>query len=458
MESHEKIVSIFGEEVSHLHGNLFRIKLKKIKIANQGLSIEDGNLIYGNPRWYKDSKGENQAKGIEKEKMIELRNSIQEDGLENPIRLRITKNEKNVEIINGERRFRCIVDLVEKNLPCWDPKTKKNIPAKDLFDWVECRIEFMDDKTALRVALRPNETSEIIGDLANINLIKILRKSNFDDQEILKTTGKSISWLRETEKIISLDNICLENFKKEKINRTVALRLALIENVEERVKLLDRIKEVAENKHKEKIKQTTEKIKKIEQNQKIAEISENFAKTKGDKNAEEKHAKVAKIHSEKANKVKKDLENLSSQEPIATSKDIEAFENKPLSHKKIKLIYVDLINEIIENEGLCEDGDSYGLDLTLLNALSCVLQEILNGNKDALEVLAEHCAIDYEEEEEELAELAEDEEVIDDEYDEYDDEYDEENDEDWEEAPPELEAEFRDMAMMDETNYEEEFD
>lgn len=465
MESHNKIISIFGEEVNHLHGNLFRIKKDKIKISPKGLSVENGNLIYGNPRWFVNSKGEQQAKGIEKEKMNELKNSIQNDGLENPLRLRVSKNNKTTEIINGERRFRCIQDLVEKDLPCFDSKSGCKKPASEVFEWIDCRIEFMDDKTALRVALRPNETSEIIGDLANLNLVKILKQSNFDDQEIIKTTGKSISWLRETEKIISLDQECLDNFKKEKINRTVALRLALIENVEERISLLDKIKNIAETKHNEKIQKTNEKIQKIEQNQQIAEITANIANKKGDEEKEKKHREIANLQKEKAQKAKKNLEDLENKKTIATSKDIEQIEdvNKPLSHKKIKLIYIDLINEIIENEGLDEDGEQLGLDLNILNSICCVLSEILEGNKNALEVLAEHCAVeqvDASEEDYDNSEEYEDE----DENEEYEDdleyeEYDEgEEDEEWEETPAELEAEFRDMVMMDETNYEEDFD
>jgi hypothetical protein len=67
----DKILAIFGEEVRHLHGNLFRVKREKIKLAKSGLSVEDGELVYGNPRWFTNKKGQPEAKGIEKSKMEE---------------------------------------------------------------------------------------------------------------------------------------------------------------------------------------------------------------------------------------------------------------------------------------------------------------------------------------------------------------------------------------------------
>jgi hypothetical protein len=485
-----EILSIFGDDIEHLHGNLFRIKRDKIKLSKSGICVEDGKLIYGNPRWFVNSKGEKQAKGIEKEKMDELKNSIQEDGLENPIRLRISEDRNFVEIINGERRFRCINDLCEKNIPCFNPETKSRQPADEIYDWIDCRVEFMDDKAALAIALKPNETSETIGDLANINLIKILRESGFDDQEIIKTTGKSVSWLRETDRIISLDETCLEHFKNEKINRTVAIQLALIENAEERIDLLEKIKQVAEKRHVEKINKTSEKINKATQNKEIQEASAKFAKIKGDEVSEEEFNKKAELEKQKIEKAEKEFENLSSKSATATSKDIEKIKiNKPLSHKKIKSIYVDLINKIIENEGFDEEDNSYGLDLKTLESVVGVLSEILSGNKNSIDVLSSHCSLDipeeeYEEEEDseyESEEEAEYEEEEDSEYEseeeaEYEEEedseheseeeaeYEEEEDseheseeeaeyeEDWEdddETPPELEREFRDMAMID---------
>ena len=261
MKSIAKISEIFGEDVEHLHGNLFRVKREKVKLAKPGLKVENGKLVYGNPRWFINKDGEPEAKGIEKSKMEELRNSIQDEGLENPIRLRVKDHPKGdfLEVVNGERRFRCLGELCEKNVPCYEPTGGSQKPASEVYEWIDCRIEFMNDEMALRCALKPNETSEVIGDLASLNVVKTLRDSGFDDQSILNSTGKSVSWLRETEKIISLDEKCLEHFESEKINRKVALRLALIEDANARLEFLERIKEASEIRHAEKVRQSEKK-------------------------------------------------------------------------------------------------------------------------------------------------------------------------------------------------------
>ncbi|NBT57219.1 hypothetical protein EBT16_00385, partial [bacterium] len=110
-----RISSIFGEDVQHLHGNLFRVKRGRIQLSKPGISCEDGQLVYGNPRWHTNKKGEQEARGMDKVGMEELRNSIQDEGLENPIRLRVIEGKKPfLQVINGERRFRCLEELCER--------------------------------------------------------------------------------------------------------------------------------------------------------------------------------------------------------------------------------------------------------------------------------------------------------------------------------------------------------
>ena len=131
MKSIAKICESFGDEVQHLYGNLFRVKRDRIKLAKSGLSVEDGELVYGNPRWFVNSDGKPEAKGIEKAKMDELRNSIQEEGLENPIRLRVSKN--HLEVVNGERRVRCLELLCKNDSLCIDPASGDHKPASEAF-------------------------------------------------------------------------------------------------------------------------------------------------------------------------------------------------------------------------------------------------------------------------------------------------------------------------------------
>jgi hypothetical protein len=431
MKSVDRISEIFGDDVQHLHGNLFRAKRSKIRLAKPGLSVDDGKLVYGNPRWFVNKDGNPEAKGVEKGKMEELSNSIQDEGLENPIRLRVKENGKksHLEVVNGERRFRCLDDLCEKNVPCFHPETGEQTPAGELYEWVDCRIEFMDDEMALRCALKPNETSEIIGDLASINVVKTLRQSGFDDQEILKATGKSISWLRETEKIIGLDDVCLGHFENEKINRQVALHLASIKDAEERIALLEKINESAMARHAEKVAQVDRKISNSSIEQECQETAAHLAEKEGDDDAAEEHKEKAAKAKKRAEDGVKERKKLSQKGSAATSKDVENVTKtaKPLSHNKIQSVYMDLIEQIIAGEGLDENGDSLGINLEMLAAVSGVLSAIMEGNREAMEVLTEHCPLVMDDEE--FSEIADESDDVDPDDDSDDDSDDDDDDE-----------------------------
>lgn len=461
-----KISSIFGDDVQNLHGNLFRVKRSRIRLSKQGIASENGKLVYGNPRWHINRMGEQAAKGMDKAHMDELRNSIQDEGLENPIRLRVVEDGKKsfLEVINGERRFRCVEQLCERNVPCFDSSEEAEKPASEIYEWIDCRIDFMDDKTALRIALKPNATSEIIGEAANIHVVKTLRDSGFDDQEILKLTGKSISWLRETEKIIGLDSTCLEHFEQDKINRTVALHLALVENADERLELLEKIKESAQMRHSQKIKKVEEKKAKAEEEIECEEAAASLAEKYGDEEAAEAHSSKSEKAKKRAKAMEGECKSLASKPAKATSKDLDS--SAPLSHKKIKSLYVDLISSIIEGEGFDEDGNSYGLNLELLAAVGGVLSAVMEGKKDSMDVLVEHCSLVIEDEEIEDSDN-EDDYAVEDSSDDIDEEYEEEEeDEDGDEyyeeedvsdeyeTPMELEKEFEEASVNDEEDFD----
>lgn len=456
------IQKIFGNDVQHLHGNLYRAKRSKIKLARSGLSVENGKLIYGNPRWFLNNNGKPEAKGIETAKMEELRNSIQEEGLENPIRLRVVNSDGNyfLEVVNGERRFRSIDLLCQNNALCFDPESGDYKASQELFDWIDCRIELMDEKTALRVALKPNETSENIGDNANLNVVKILRSAGYDDQEILKATGKSISWLRETEKILNLDDVCLQHHQNDLINRKVALHLADIQDAQERLEILEKIKQAAEKRYSEKVGKIKDQKEKASIDSEIEEASSKLAKNQGDEKSAEIHAKKASASKDVAQKKEDEIAKFSKK---ATSKDLNKIIDKtPLSSNKIEKLYLNVIQSIIESDGFDENGNAYGLNLDALRPILAVLQGIISGQKDIFEILNEHCAISFDEEVQEQIESEEESVEESSEYeedsasDDVDDEYEEDEEEEEEavdyeeEIDGELEREFEnELASMD---------
>jgi len=433
---------VFVEDIVHLHGNLYRVRKDAIRMARAGINVEDGKLIYGNPRWFINKNGEFEARGIDDlPKMEELKNSIKNIGLDNPLRIRpiINEDEQTLEIVNGERRFRCIDELCIENEVCHDSSGEKR-PATEIYEWIECRIEELDDKSALEIALKTNETSEIIGDIANIQVVKVLREAGYDDQDILLATGKSISWLRETDRINSLDKTCLESFQKDHITRKAALQLALIENAEERISVLEKIVNIAKNRHFSKIQELDKKVQEAEDDEIINSSALEVAQSIGDEDQAEELIEASRKSKKKAEKAREEKEKISSKSPKADARDIKKVKTKPLSATKIKSLYIRQIQEVIDSEGFDEDGDTLGIDVTFLSSVLGVLQSIVEGNPEVIEVLQSYFPLEMEELLEETEETEEN--SLEDEDEDEDEKYYLNDDYDEEDTPAELENEF----------------
>ena len=409
-----RIKEAFGSKVEHVSGNMFRVSREIINFAKEGICSVDGKLVYGNPRWFINRDGKPEAKGIERGKMEELKNSIKDRGVDHPIRLRATENSEGeifLEVVNGERRLRAISDLCDSDVNCIDSLSGEMRPSTEVYDQVECRIEFMDDANALCCALQLNETSEIIGDAANINVVKVLRDSGYDEPEILKATGKSLSWLREIDQLIGLDETCLQDYQSEKINKQVALRLALIKDVEERVARLEKIKQVAEERHLEKIRQSQQKVEDALKEAEQAEMDEFEENVERANNGEdEKISKSRKKAKNKVERIKQKLQEISSATVTAKSKDADAAEgsSKPLSHSKIEKKLLRVIRELIDNDGLHEETN---FDVSSLVMIEAILEAILSGNSDIVSILHEHCQVVSDEVDIEASDSDEEEEV-----------------------------------------------
>lgn len=457
------IVAIFGDDVIHLHGNLYRVRRERIRMAKSGLSVEDGKLVYGNPRWFINKSGELEARGIESSKMEELKSSIMNSGLDNPIRVRpVEQGDWYLEIVNGERRFRCIGDLCDAEEKCHSSESGSKLPASEVFEWVDCRIEIMDDKAALGVALKTNETSEVIGDLASLQVVRALRDSGYDDQEILRSTGKSLSWLRETDRIIGLDEVCLDHFEKDQITRKAAIQLALIENAEERLSLLEKIVDIARDRKASRLKALDKKVEKADEDHFVNEANAEIASESGDANKAEVLSAKSKDAKERGAKARDERGKVEGKPPKADARDIKKARGGKSAAKKeetsssgaLVSSYIDLIEQSIHNEGFDDNGDSIGLNLETLASVLGVLSAIVEGEEDVMSVLLSNCPLEIAEEEasdeyeeDSLEEGEEETEKVE------SDELYSEFSEDDEDATPDEEMEFRGAGFN-----EEEFD
>lgn len=446
------VAEMFGEDVRHLHGNLFRVRRSRIRMARAGLAVRDGRLVYGNPRWFMNKEGSPEARGLESSKMEELRLSIQNSGLDNPIRLRpVEGDECFLEVVNGERRFRCIESLCDTDADCHDSAVGDKAPASEVYEWVDCRIEELDDREALGIALKTNETSEVIGDLASIQVVKTLRDAGYDDQDILIATGKSTSWLRETDRIIGLDEVCLGHFESDQITRKAALQLALIENAEDRIAVLESVVDLAKRRHESKLSKLGRNLQKAEAEEEVTAAAAKVAMEIGDEDEASELQANSRKASKKADKAREEHGKASSRPAKADARDVKKVSSpKKAPQPAVSLVaeYLEMIESVIANEGFDSEGDSYGIDLDALTTVCGVVRAIAEGEEEIMDVLATHCPLPMDEE---IAEETDDDEIIDEDSDE-DSEDDEEEmdeeqdsyDEDYEaETPPELEKEFQ---------------
>jgi hypothetical protein len=388
----ENFAELFPGDVEHLHGNLYRVRRNIIQMAANGLEVDDGRIKFGNPRWTKDKNGKLIARALsgtnaDMAKMDELRQSIVEEGLENPLRLRVTDGDDGpiLELVNGERRYRSIDLACGEDILCFDPSTEVEAPASQVYEWVDCRINRMDDKTAVRNSLRPNETGEGIGEGASVAVVKTLRFAGYEDDEIKQMTGKSTTWLRETDELLTLDEATFAALNNEEINRKVALNLARIRDVHSRLNRLEDVRQNLLARVEKKRQMIDESVEEDDAEIEIAGAVRRIAEMDGNQEVAAKAEK--KVIEAKKRKKKKVEEGKSLDNAFATSKDWDATapnsESKPWTINKIEKHWYTPLLAIIRRKGKDEEGNDLGIDLIDAKLVWRVLEAILEGKKEA---------------------------------------------------------------------------
>lgn len=382
--SAEDLSELFGSEnVVRLHGNLYRVKRALINFAEGGVQAEKDDkgkltrIRFGNPRWVKNNKGKPVARGLDKAKMEDLKGSIQDQGLENPLRLRLIENGNDLilQLVNGERRFRSLSALVEEKAECRDPATKSLMPADELYEWVDCRINRMTDEEALEHSMRPNETGESIGDVAALEVVKVLRSVGKGDDEILKFTGKSITWLREADSLLTLDDKTLGALQTDQINRNLALKLTEISDTNKRLERLGQCSQKAIERIAAQEAALAEAAERDESEAEIEAASAALAEAEGDTEAAKTHRRKASGARVRAGKKAAAKQELSSGPKTATSKDWDSTSDetdaaKPLSVAKVEKHWqVDLADIIKRRDDLEIDLEDARLAKLLVDAI-----------------------------------------------------------------------------------------
>lgn len=210
---------------------------------------------------------EQPRKTFEKEPLEELKNSIKQYGLLQPLVVR--KVGGKYEIIAGERRWRAAKEAKIKKVPCI--------------------IKEVDDTQALKLALIENIQRENLNPIEEAQAYKtLIDEYDLTQEEVALALGKSRSYIANTIRLLNLDDEIIEYISEGKITSGHGKVLLGIKDKRERIELA---KGIVENKlnvrETEKIaskakKKVSSKVK-MEKNPIISQIEEGLMRALGTK-------------------------------------------------------------------------------------------------------------------------------------------------------------------------------
>lgn len=404
MESSLKSITIDGKEYELPEGvqsitddGLFWIDFSLITVAEEYDGGEDKDIKFFNPRHLGsytieiDGKKETfHGQGFDKESMRELLEDIQNKGLNYPLlACWAIKDNKivGVRVNDGERRFRCVDRMVDKNEKAWSQAHGQFMPAKEVYSKIICRVKVLNDEESLQEACEVSGTAVPWGAAAQARLIKVLYDKGKGDVEVCKLLRKKPQWVAETYSLNELDELTFNYLLSGKINRSTALRLLKEHpDVKERQSMLTAAWKEAVKRN-EQVKEKLEAaVEKAEADVELAESEVVEAELMG---ADQDEVEAIKEEvEEKQEKVKNRQEALAaSAKPIIKNKDVDRASTKGgkkprrcLRPPKIQK-QLDTINEMIEKD------DETVCTLDTLRVVSKCYKGILDGEMDVVKIL-----------------------------------------------------------------------
>lgn len=390
--------------------NLYVVPFELIRPADkEDQSREDYGWV--NPRHYEDGD-EIAPQGLTDEEMAELLTEIRDDGLIYPLVCRWINVEDDiyVEILDGERRWRCIDSLVAENEICMDG-TGKLRPAQEVYEGILCKVYTANDKEGFQKAYQATNSQVKWGEKANVRAIKHLRRTGATDEEILKLTKKSGQWLREEDKLCNLDDHTFRYYSSSKVNRAVALRMAEIPDLAERHKWVEATYQDAQKADEKRLTKLDGEIARLEDKEEIAEARLAEAEQIGDEDrinnaqgelAEAQEATQSKRR-QKARGAQAKTKNLrqvvnqqngdaQSEEPSTPSTPPPDSVVQPLRAGKIKK-QLETLEALEENGGLNQDGEEI-VPQAALGYVIAGYKAILHGEENIEKVMKRQTKIE----------------------------------------------------------------
>lgn len=202
--------AFFGEDTEEIKEELSKVKNKKVELDSVvELKISDVEPMEGQPRKVFDS-----------EKLQELSDSIKEQGVIQPIL--VVKSKNGYMIVAGERRWRAakIAGL-------------KTIPAiiKDYTDTKKKQVALIEN--IQREDLNVIEVARAIKELMDID--------GYSQAEVSKLTGKNISTVSNTVRLLKLQDKIIDYVLDGKISEGHARTLLALDSKTRQLEIADKI-------------------------------------------------------------------------------------------------------------------------------------------------------------------------------------------------------------------------
>jgi hypothetical protein len=372
---------------------LYMVDWNLIEIAKEvGKGTEEKEFHFFNPRHlgqYEMNKDGDKVEvcfgqGFGKDEMRDLMTDLVQNGVAYPLQayfFALEDGKLKVRVHDGERRYRCLERMIDKDMKVWSRLQKQFAPAKEVYSQVLCRVEIMTEEEAFIRACAISETSVKWGDGANARLVKMLYAKGKSDEEICKMLNKSKPWLAETCTLNELDDYCFNFLLAGNLNRKGALDLAKVKDIKARQTWLAAAWKDALEQHAIAETKKTKLLEKAEANQELADAEVEEAKGKGETPEVVAALEVAAESAAEKTQKRKTIKAASAR-PVVKSRNLQRAGGvlNALRAPKIKKI-VGQVEEMIEKK------DNSVVDLKILEVLKVAYQCILDGEEDVNNVL-----------------------------------------------------------------------
>tara|TARA_Y100000034_G_scaffold67850_1_gene81893 strand:+ start:1000 stop:2325 length:1326 start_codon:yes stop_codon:yes gene_type:complete len=386
-----------ADTVIPIKDDLVRIRVDSLEVAEFAAEAED-NFAFSNPRHFAGARPGIDGKGFDRSSMGELRESIVDTGLQNPLIVRTIGEGDEIchQLIAGERRLRCVRKIKDEDIECYDRENKDYKPGGEVYEYVECRLyPDLSDRDAMKLAFQENSTAVGIGEAANYNWFCYVRKSGFTDEEILDLTKKTESWIRAMDKISTLDEHCLDRYKEGRINQTVAGLLADVGEAELRVQLCDETCGFAHDRVKDEIDKREQALKGAREGAERAKAGLVIAKHRDDEEEEKEAGEAVAAATEEVTKKKKALDDSRKSEKakqkdfVDASKKVTGKRPKKavttLRAPKIEKFFIEPALAMIDADGF--DGDDKVGEPRDLKLVTLIATAIVEGETDLKQIM-----------------------------------------------------------------------